>query len=276
MLPKFRIILTILLFALLLLCNSIKGQTIAVGSRSASLGYCSVALKDFWGIINNPASISNIAEPSTGIYYDFRYMNTDLSIKSIAVVIPTKFGVLGSSYFHMGYSLYNRQKIGLAYGRSFGNYLRVGLQLDYVVTSLGNGYGNNGKLTFDIGIQSDISKKITLGAWVINPINVKVADFDDETLPTTYKFGFLWAVSSNLQTTCEVEKNSIIAAPIFRVGVEYGIKERYYTRIGTTTGNEILTFGGGIIIGGFNLDLSAIMHNTLGFSEQISLIYNFR
>ncbi|NQU33898.1 MAG: hypothetical protein HQ521_11730 [Bacteroidetes bacterium] len=276
MMKKFRNILTtIIVLQLAPLIIHAGGNVYPIGSRSAGMGRSSVAITDFWSAINNQAGIALFKKPSVGIYYENRFLVNELSTKSIAGIIPTKFGVFAATYNNFGYNLYNEQKIGLAYARSMGKYFRIGLQLDYLMVVQGNNYGNKNNVTFELGIQSDISESITLGAWVYNPIRVQIADYDDEKIPAIFRFGFTWHISDVFLATLESEKGTAINPIIIRGGLEYNIQSMYYFRTGFSTRKEIFSFGIGLYIKHLTFDISAIMHETLGFSPQASLIYKF-
>ncbi len=246
-----------------------------IGSRAAGMGRSTVAITDFWGIMNNQAGIALFNKPMVGVYYENRFMLNQLSTKSIAGIWPTKLGVVGASYNYFGYSLYNNQKIGLTYARAIGKKLRVGIQLDYLQTTLGNNYGSNGNVTFELGVQSDITDKITIGAWVFNPIMVKLAAFDSERLPAVFRLGFAWHISDILLATVEAEKNTVFNPITFRGGLEYELKNRFFFRTGFSTRKEIFSFGFGLYIKHLTFNISAIMHESLGFSPQSSLIFHF-
>jgi len=252
-----------------------SGDIYPVGSRSAGMGRSSVAITDFWSTINNQAGIALYQKPAVGIYYENRFLINELSSKSIAAILPTKYGVFAATYNHFGYNLYNDQKIGLAYARAFGEKLRIGLQLDYLQTTLGNNYGSKGNITFEIGVQTDVSDNITIGAWVFNPIMVKLADYDDEKLPAVYRVGFAWHISEVFLATMEAEKSTAINPVIFRGGLEYELNSKFFFRTGFSTKKEIFSFGMGINIKHLIFNISAIMHESLGFSPQASLIFDF-
>lgn len=251
------------------------GNLSPIGSRSAGMGRSSVAITDFWGAMNNQAGIALFDKPAVGIYYENRFLLNELSTKSIAGILPTKYGVIAVTYNHFGYSLYNNQKVGLAYARAFGNNLRIGLQLDYLQTILGNNYGSKGNVTFELGIQTDVNEKITIGAWVFNPIMVKLADFDDEKLPAVFRVGFAWHISDIFLATVEAEKNTAINPVMFRGGLEYELNKKFFFRTGFSTRKEIFSFGVGINLKHLIFNISAIMHESLGFSPQTSLIFQF-
>ena len=246
-----------------------------IGSRSAGMGRSSVAITDFWSAMNNQAGIALYEMPAVGIYYENRFLLNELSSKSIAAILPTKYGVFAATYNHFGYELFNDQKIGLAYARAFGKKIRIGLQLDYLQTTLGNNYGTKGNVTFEIGIQTDISDNITIGAWVFNPIMVKLDDYDNEKLPAVYRIGFAWHISDVFIATMEAEKSSAINPIIIRGGLEYELNKKFFFRTGFSTKKEIFSFGMGINIKNLVFNISAIMHESLGFSPQASLIFEF-
>jgi hypothetical protein len=245
------------------------------GSRQAGMGRVSVAITDFWNSQNNQAGIALMDKISAGIYYESRFTINQLSSKSAAVVVPTGIGVVGATFNYFGYSLYNEMKIGLVYARSFGQYFRMGVQLDYLQTSLGNDYGHKGNITFEIGVQSDVTENLTLGAWAFNPIQVKLADYDDERIPAVFRFGIAWHFSDHFFATVEAEKNTAFRPIIVRGGLEYGIKERFFLRTGFSSGEEIFSMGFGFQIKILRFDISAVMHQSLGFSPQASMIFRF-
>lgn len=251
------------------------GELTPTGSRMGGMGHCSVALTDFWGIMNNQAGMALINQFSAAVSYESRFMQKELSTKTAGFLAPTKFGVLGLSYRHSGFQLYNEQKIGLSYARSFGPYLRIGLQLNYLQAALGEGYGKKGSATCELGIQSDVTEKITLGVWTFNPLRAKLADYDDERIQSILRVGLAWHLSKQFIVTAEAEKNTYYRPVIVRAGAEYNIKERFFIRTGTSTYGEIFTMGFGFTSRHFTFDISAGMHETLGFSPQSSLLFQF-
>ena len=272
----FKIFLTSVMLILSIPSSAVaSGDIIPIGSRSAGMGRSSVAITDFWGAMNNQAGIALFNKPEIGIYYESRFLLNQLSTKSVAGILPTKLGVFAITYNHFGYSLYNSQKFGLAYARAFGDNFRIGLQLDYLQTTLGNNYGNKGNVTFELGIQKDINEIITIGAWVFNPIMVKLAEYDDEKLPAIYRLGFTWHISDVFLATLEAEKNTAINPVIFHGGLEYILNDRLFFRTGFSTREEIFSFGFGLKIHKVTFDISAIMHESFGFSPQASLIFQF-
>jgi hypothetical protein len=245
-----------------------------IGGRSAAMGKTSVCLTDFWSIQNNPAGMALQDRFGFGIAYENRFLMKELSLKSAAFVAPLNFGVLGVSFNQFGYDLYNENKFGLAYARNFGNLLRIGLQLDYLNIGMPNGYDNINKVSFELGVQSSVSEKITLGAYIFNPINVKASKLTEERLPIIMRIGASMAFTKEFMGTCEVEKVTN-DDPSLRFGLEYLLLKRFFIRTGVATDTGLFTFGLGFDIGPVMLDVSGQIHQVLGSSIQSSLIYQF-
>jgi len=267
--------ITIIVIFLLPLALYAGGELFPLGARNAGMCRSSVALTGFWNILNNQAGLATLENPTAGISYESKFYMKQLSNKTAAFAYPTNAGVLGVDFNYFGYNQYNEMKVGLVYARAFGSYIRLGLQLDYLQTTLGDGYGSKKNVTFELGIQSDITKEITLGVYIYNPIRVKLSDYADERIPALFRFGLTWHFSKSFLATAEVEKSSFYPKVIIRGGLEYSLKKKFYMRTGVSSGEEVFAFGFGIHLKGLYFDIAAIMHQTLGFSPQASISYAF-
>jgi len=247
----------------------------SIGARQAGMNGASVAIHDFWNIQNNQAGMADIRTPSFGMAYESRFSINALSLRSLAFIMPVKWGVTGLSINYFGYSLYHEMKIGLAYARSFGPNFRFGLQLDYLQTAFGEGYGKFQNLTFEMGVQADLTPDLCVGAWVFNPLSVKLASYQTQHFPVVVRLGLAYSFSDDLLVTIESEKNTDFNALILRAGMEYVLKKRFFFRIGIGNQQEIFSMGFGIHWKHLQLDLAARMHASLGFSPQTSLVYTF-
>ncbi len=245
------------------------------GARTAAMGNSSVSLTDFWSVQNNPAGMAGYAHFAAGIAYQNRFLMKELALKSAAIIAPVNFGVLGVSFNQFGYELYNENKIGLAYARSFGKVLRMGVQLDYLSANFAEGYENGSAITFEFGVQAQINEKLTAGAYIFNPIKAKLSSKTDERIPVVLRFGLSYLFTPELLGTAEIEKNFDNEASI-RGGLEYYVVQKFFVRAGIVTQPNILTFGAGMDLGPVRLDLAAGVHQVLGSTIQASLVFNFR
>jgi len=245
------------------------------GGRSAAMAGASVALTDFWSLQNNQAGLAYYNHLSAGFYYENRFLTKELSLKSGGFVLPTNSGNFGLNLTYFGYSKYNESKVGISYARAFGKVLAIGLQLDYLHTSIAEDYGKKGLVTFELGLLSKINEHLTLGAHIFNPIGAKLAEYEDERIPAILKVGAAYSFDSNILISVEAEKDTE-HDPILKFGLEYRIIEKIFVRGGVSSNPGTYSFGFGLNLDKLKIDFSSTIHQTLGYSPQISVYYNFK
>lgn len=246
-----------------------------MGGRSAAMGGSSVASQGLWALQNNPAGMANLEKISLGLYYENRWMLPETAYKCGAFALPTKFGTLGISFNQFGSSKYNENKIGLAYAKAFGRYLQIGLQLDYLMMKIGNDYGRFSAFTFELGLQSQVTDKLTLGAYVFNPVSFSFAQtLNHEKLPIVMRFGLAYKFTKNFLGQCEIEKNTEHEGVSLRGGLEYEAFKSFYIRAGVQTNPGIISFGLGYAIRFVQINVAGQLHNELGASVQIGMIFS--
>lgn len=250
-------------------------KNVPEGARSAAMGTASVALADFWSLQNNQAGLAFYNTPAAGAYFENRFMVKELSLKSGGVALPVSEGVFGLKLSYFGYAQYNESKIGLAYARKFSDYFAAGLQLNYLVTSIGDDYGSKGVATFEAGLMSKVNPYLTIGAHVFNPINAKIVDYADERIPAIFRIGAAYSFDNNMLLTVEAEKETNVD-PALKLGMEYRIIDEIFVRGGISTNPGEYAFGFGLNLNRVIVDFSSSVHHMLGYSPQISMIYNFR
>lgn len=250
-------------------------ENTTIGGRAAAMGGASVCFSDFWSLNNNQAGLAYIDKMKIGLYFENRFLTKELGYKALGFVLPTKSGVFGVNYSHFGYNLYNEQKIGLAYAKSFGKRFAAGLQFDYLGTHIAENYGNKSAFTFEIGVIAKLTDNVNIGAHFFNPVNAKFNDYNNEKIPSVIKLGINYTFSQKLLIACETEKNINYDA-ILKLGMEYKILPFANARIGISNNPNIFSFGFGIEHKQFNIDFSSSVHQILGYSPQLSLIYSFK
>ena len=243
-----------------------------IGARSSSMAGAGVASTDFWSAANNQAALGYNKQWGAGFYYENKFLAKELSLNSLSLVMPTKKGSFAINMNYFGYSQYSESKIGLAYGMALSERFAVGVQMDYLRTSIGNEYGSKDIFTFEVGIMSKITDEIVLAAHIFNPIQAKLSDYDNERIPALLKIGVEWKLADNFTALAEVQSDIDNELAVIG-GLEYRIKDILYTRIGVGSGPNIFSFGVGLDFKNFRLDFSSSMHQSLGYSPQISFYY---
>jgi hypothetical protein len=181
-------------------------------------------------------------------------------------------GAFGLSVTSFGYSAYNETKAGLSYGQKLSDKIAIGVQLNYINVKLGQDYGQKSTLTGAVGFIANLSKEIAVGVHVYNPTRTKFADYNNEKLPTIMKLGLDYKFSDKVFLAVETEKDIDFGA-VVKVGVEYNPIDILYLRGGISTNPTLSSFGFGLKLKDFKLDLSSSFHQTLGITPGISIIY---
>lgn len=250
-------------------------ENLPLGARSSGMGNASVSLSDVWSAHHNQAGLGFLRDFSAGAYYENRFLIKELSIKGGVAALPVKGGTFGLCISNFGYSLYHENKYSLSFAKAFGDKLSAGIAMDYLTTKIGEGYGSKGVLAAEFGIQAKPLKGLTIGAHVFNPTRAKLADYNNERLPTVIRFGGDYNFSDKVKVAVETEKD-IAQKAIFKAGIEYKPVKELYLRAGIGTNPTLTSFGFGLNLKSIQIDVSANYHQTLGFSPQIGLTYIFK
>jgi hypothetical protein len=246
-----------------------------IGGRAAAMGSSSVASRGLWAMQNNPAGMAYLEKFSFGLYYENRWFLPETAYKSGAIALPTKFGCLGLSFNQFGSSKYSENKFGLAYAKDFGPYFQMGLQLDYLFIHAGNDYGRQSAITFELGIQSQVTEKLRLGTYIFNPVSFRLQQsLNQEKLPIVFRFGAAYQFTKDFVGQCEIEKNTEREGISLRGGLEFEALKHFYLRAGMQSNPGILTFGLGYALSFVSIDAAAQLHQELGASIQIGMIFS--
>jgi hypothetical protein len=271
-----------LAFLLIFLSAGLKtpaADNLLSGARAGAMANATVAIHDFWAISHNQAGIANVDTITAGLFVENRFLLGDLSLAAAAAVLPTSSGNFGVSLQFFGGSIYSEGKAGLAYARRFGEKLSAGVQLNYMFTNIGDGYGSTGTVAAELGIICKILPNLYLGAHIFNPTKARLKATGHldikEYISTIIRTGAAYHFSDKVLLSLEVEKD-IRHKPMAKFGLEYMITDGIFVRAGISNNPTLNAFGFGIQTGRLQLDISASYHYLLGYSPQTGAIYVFR
>ena len=245
------------------------------GGRTNSLGKCSVALNDLWSLHNNPAGISSYKDLSIGIAYENRFLLKELGYKNAGVIVPLKSGAIGISASQFGYAHYNENIIGITLARNFGPHLNIGLKLDYLYIKYSGDYDNFSTPTFELGIQYEINENLSLGAYLFNPIHVKINTANNFKIPIIMRLGFSYFIIEGFMITSEIEENFEDNFS-YRFGLEYECYNDFFVRGGFQLNPELFSFGIGYNYKLCAIDIAAQMSQDLGSSLNCSIVFTIK
>lgn len=243
------------------------------GAKAYSLAGTASLQSDLWSINNNPAGLAHLKKWQSGISYENQFLQSELANKTALFSIPVSRGSFGVSVNQFGYTSFNENRIGVSYGQILSDKISMGIQINYLSTRIGDGYGQTNALSGNVGLLAKLNEELTLSAMVINPSRAKLAELSDERYPTLIKLGLSYEFSKKVAVFSEVAKDVDFGANV-RVAVEYKAIDQLYFRAGYATNPSLTSFGFGLNLTKFKLDFASSFDANLGFSPQVSLSYS--
>lgn len=251
-----------------------SNENYPVGSRQAAMANAAVMRPDLWSLWHNQAGLGFLSQTTFGIHYENKFIVDEYGYQAFGLAVPTKYGTMGLAISYFGYKLYNEKKFGLAYSRAFGDRFSFGLQVDYLHTHIDMDYGNEGAAVFEAGIMAKPIDNLYIGVHVYNPTQVKMANTEEEQLPTIYRFGVGYSITDRAFIGVEYEKD-IEYKTRFKAGLEYEAVKNFYLRTGILTEPFENTFGLGYKYGNIYADIAFTNHPELGLTPHFSMLYSF-
>ncbi len=269
---KSLLFLSCLLFCLVNYSLSAQnGLTVNAGARGLAMGNAATAFQDINSIFSNQAGLVHLENPSAVLFTEQRFALAEIRSVAAGFAYPTKSGTFGLNINYFGFEDYNEQKIGMAYARKLFSKLSLGAQINYINFRIPE-YGNKGFVSFDIGLQSQILKDVTLAFHLSNPIAQQIVD--DENLPTVLKIGGAYSPSKKVILLLEVEKDIDFDTRV-KGGIEYKMIEAFALRVGFGSNPSSFSFGAGYVIKEkFKIDIGTSYHQILGFSPGLGIVYD--
>ena len=251
-------------------CQAVR-QPLAV--RYTGLGAYSKYQVDVFSFTDNQAALAQLKNTAVGVYTERRFLLSAASMYAAAAVLPTKHGNFGVEADYFGFKNYNESQIGLAYARSLGSNLDVGIQFNYYGFRI-PAYTASSALNFEVGAIAHISEKLHAGIHTYNPVGGKLSKTKDEKLSSFYKFGLGYEASEKFLITTEIIKEEDQPVNV-QAGFLYNFMKQFFIRAGTSTVTAGSYAGIGIRWNSIRLDIAAGYHPQLGFTPGLLLIYNF-
>jgi hypothetical protein len=208
------------------------------------------------------------------VCYDHNYQLWETGVQTLGFVLPTKSGNFAFSGSRYGYSGYSESSVNLGYARNLGKKFSASVQFDYLFYYQGEYGYNKGALLFEVGLISRPIENLQIGAHIYNPAQVTLEEFDDEVVPTVFRFGLGYYFSKQVVYTLETEMNTDEEVR-FKTGLQYEAIEHFFIRTGFLTQPNQFSLGIGYALNKLTTDIAIVTHETLQLSSQISFKYAF-
>ena len=230
--------------------------------------------KDAFSFTGNQAALATSNTSGIGVYGERRFMLNENSVYGLAAAIATNKGNFGIQLNYAGFSGFNEHKLGLAYARSLGKLIDVGVQFKYYGYRIPQ-YGNASAVNVEMGVLLHFTNKLTGGIHVYNPVGGKLGKEQNEKLASAYKFGLGYEASENFTVSAEIVKEEDRNMNVTG-GVQYQFMKQLFARVGFISDTGIGFAGIGLGWRNYRLDVSGSYHPQLGFSPGLLFLVNFK
>ncbi len=255
--------------------NSAIGQSLrySIALPYTGLSAYSTQQKDPLSFTGNQAALANVSQAGIGLYGERRFLLAATSYYTFAAAIPTKMGNFGVQLNYSGFKNFNENKLGLAYARSLGSKVDVGVQFNYYGYRI-PGYNSASTINFEAGAIIHFTDKLNGGVHIYNPVGGKLGKQGEEKLASAYKLGLGYDASENFFVSGEIVKEEDKPVNIV-AGVQYQFTKQFFTRAGFLSESSSPFVGVGAGWKNIRVDIAASYHPQLGFSPGILFISNF-
>ena len=271
-LKKFYILLIVFIFISLHLWSQAIRKPIA--ASYIGLGAYSINHVDAFSFTGNQAALAQIKTTTFGVYGEERFLLNTTNMYSAVLAIPSRQGNFGVQADYFGFKNYNESQLGLAYARSLGKAIDIGVKFNYYSFRIPT-YQSSGTVNFEIGAIAHLTDKLNVGVHFYNPVGGILSKTDNEKLSSIYKFGVGYEASENFLVSAEIVKVEDLPVNV-DAGIQYNFQKRFFVRVGIASENESPYAGAGISWKDVRLDVSASYHPQLGVSPGLMVIVNFK
>jgi len=215
----------------------------------------------------NQASLAQMVKPGIGLYGEERFLLNALRNYRLSAVLPSRLGNFGVQLSYGGFSNMNHYRLGLAYARTLGQRLSIGIQFNYDGYRIPSYPGYSG-FDAEIGAILHLNRQLHFGLHAYHPFGKA----GKGVAPAVYKAGLGYDASDRFYTGIELMKAESSPAVVV-VMVQYRLSGILYTRAGFSSNPASPFLAVGISIRSFRVDLSVSHHPQLGYSPGILLIF---
>ena len=264
------------LFTFVLITTGLKAQSVSrpVAAPYIGLGAYSINHVDAFSFTSNQAALAQIKNAAIGAYGENRFLLNATNMYSAVVIMPTKEGNFGIQIDYFGFKNYNESQIGLAYARSLGHKLDIGVKFNYYSFRIPT-YQNSLAVNFELGLIAHLTDKLNAGFHFYNPVGGNLSKTNNEKLSSIYKFGIGYEASESFLVSAEIVKQEDLPVNV-NAGIQYNFQKQFFVRAGINSENGSPYAGAGLSWNNIRLDVSASYHAQLGLSPGVMLIVNFK
>ncbi|WP_212006578.1 hypothetical protein [Chitinophaga sp. HK235] len=227
-----------------------------IGSGSYSRHFQDVASAAY-----QPAGLSCLRTFSAGLYAEQRFRLQELPLYMAMAAFPVGAGAFGLQLSRIGSSAYYRQSAALAYGRSLGRRVGLGIGFNYETEVL-PGYGSRG--------YPSVTGGMLYHPGICWHIGLRI--YYSPQQPAVYSAGIGWEAAASFLLTAEVVKAADEAAWM-RATASYRIAPPLALQWGIATRAPFHYAGVNIYWHALRIMFAAGFHPQLGITPSTTIIW---
>lgn len=258
--------LTIILFT-----YTVQAQSVStlMGARGNGLGYASATLFDGFAILNNSAGLAKLTHPVGVTAFHHAAALPAANRAAFAFSAPVKTGVAGLGIFRFGDNVYSESVLSAGFSNQFG-LAALGVKVNYIQYQA-EGFGTKGVFTIGMGGIAELTKEISVGAY-INNINRPEISEDGDKVPALLSASLACTPTEKVLIAAEIQKD-LDFETTWKAGLEYAFHPKFIARTGFNLKPNASFFGFGFKTSKLNLDYAIQYSTLLQFSQQASAAY---
>jgi hypothetical protein len=215
----------------------------------------------------NPASLSYAMQPAAGISYYSRYGVSELSIKSLSLIIPNRNGAFGFNYSNRGFSELMYHNFSVSSGLRLSDNISLGVEAGIDAASSPATDSRYITATCEAGVIVVVTKTLRVGLHLVNPVPNSLREYP---LSSSAGTGAEIILSDYVSVSVLVEKSS--RQPVsFSTGFNYQVTDEIQVRTGFSTSTKSFGFSFAYRFGSYDTELSFLSHTRLGISSLASV-----
>jgi hypothetical protein len=178
---------------------------------------------------------------------------------------------LGLSLNHYGYEKYNQQNFSFGIAKKLNNNFNLGVTINYLTINIAE-QENTGALTGSLSAFYKINKNLQLGVLMFNPTQSNYHIKTYGKINTFGRIGVKYQVNKSVYLIGDLDK-SFEQETILRGGINYAIHSHFDLSLGYANNPNYLTFGFNAKVKQMDIAFAASIHEILGFTPHIGLVF---
>lgn len=258
----------------LLLTNIVFSQPIfePTGAKAWALGGSATAESNAFSVINNMASATEIKVYQLGIYNQTRFAIKELNNINTSFIYPFKLMHLGIAVNHYGYVKYNQQNISIGLSKKIHSNFNLGINLNYTAINIVEQESANA-FYGSVSAFYKLQKNWQLGVLISN---ITQANYNINTygnVNTFARIGLKYTLNKNVYLIADIDK-TLTQEMVLKGGINYALHPLFNVSLGYASNPNYITFGFNAKLKQLEVQFASSIHQTLGITPHIALVFN--